>query len=461
MTEKIISVLNKLRQFANDNGITAAFFFHEEDSALMRFANSAISLNTNEHLVRLQITAYEGDKRASYEMITSPDALDEMKQGILQAAEIVKHAQPLSYTPTIPVYQEDFIEEIAFDPELAGISNAEKLEYFNQVVAGLESDQIKLGGIFSSGRNTIAAMNTKSEHALAFVSSDAQITSVLSHKTLKWELIAEQSAQKKTDLNAAQLHGQLAFLLDHYQDDQAEQIPLGKYDIVFGPAATAGLVSVMNWIGFNGGMMKRGFSFLSEEHLGKKVLGSAFNLVDDPTRVETFPFSKDMMGIERKPFELFDQGVFKAFTWYQDDADEFDAEPTGHTVMHKSLVLSGGEQPINTLEELVNAPREKDVLYIPFIHYMNLVNPSKALVTGSSRFGALLLRKDGSVVVPYNVRITQSLLDIFGENISWIADGQVPYNTSMSYGARNPTALIVPNLVCVRDLEISQSNSSY
>jgi hypothetical protein len=92
---------------------------------------------------------------------------------------------------------------------------------------------------------------------------------------------------------------------------------------------------------------------------------------------------------------------------------------------------------------------------------MNFVNPSKGLITGSSRFGALLLKADGSVVVPYNVRLTQSLLDIFSEKIAWMSDEQVAYNTSMSYGARNPTALVVPNFVCVKDLEISHANSSY
>jgi predicted Zn-dependent protease len=461
MNENIIATLQALRQFALNRGITAEFFFHEEDSALMRFANSAISLITNEHLVRLEITAHEDQRQASFSMITNLDALEEMKDGVLQAAEILKYAQPLSYTPTMPVYQETFIEEIAYDPGLAGISNDEKLDYFNQAVAGLESEQIKLGGIFSSGRNVIAVMNTKSEHALAFTTSDAQITIVLSHKTLKWEVIAEQSAQKKADLNPAPLHRQLSFLLQHYQNDPAEQIPLGQYDIVFGPAATAELVSTMNWIGFNGGMMKRGYSFLSEEHLGKQVLGSAITLVDDPTHLETFPFSKDTTGIERKPFMLFDRGVFTAFTWSQDDADEFGAQATGHNVMHKSLVVSAGEQPINTLEELVNAPRDKDVLYIPYIHYMNFVNPSQGLITGSSRFGALLLKQDGSVVVPYNVRLTQSLKEIFSEKIAWISDGQVAYNVSASYGARNPTALIVPNFVCVKDLEISHANSAY
>ncbi len=31
----------------------------------------------------------------------------------------------------------------------------------------------------------------------------------------------------------------------------------------------------------------------------------------------------------------------------------------------------------------------------------------------------------------------------------------------MSYGARNPTAVVVPNFVRVNDLEISHSNDSY
>ena len=65
------------------------------------------------------------------------------------------------------------------------------------------------------------------------------------------------------------------------------------------------------------------------------------------------------------------------------------------------------------------------------------------------------------MAVPYNVRITQSLLDLFGEKVAWMSKAQVANNTSMSYGARNPTAVIVPRFVKVDDIEISHSNSSY
>jgi predicted Zn-dependent protease len=459
--ERILQTLRDLRAYALSKGIEAVLEYHEEDSYLMRFANSAISLNTNEHLIRLEITAYAGKKRAGYELITDLSKLNEMKQGIDIAAEMAQHAQPLTYQPTIPSFAKSFADESGCDTGLAQISNEEKLHYFNQAVAGLETDEIKLSGIFSNGVNTLAQITTRSEHTQYFKTSDAQVTAVLAHAGLKWEVNAEQSAQKKTDLKPALVQRDLAFMLKHYQHDTPQQLPLGSYDIIFGPAAITTLVGFMNWIGFNGGALKRGFSFLKEDQVGKKVFSEAFTLTDDPTRIETYPFQRDFTGIPRKPFPIFQKGVFQGFTWAQDDADEFGAQPTGHTVAHKSLVLSLGSQPVRSLEELVGLPREKDTLYIPFMHYTNIVNPSKAIFTGSSRFGALLLKKDGTVGVPYNVRLTQSLLDIFGDRVAWFSQHPVVYNTSMSYGGRNPAAMIVPAFFRVNEVEISHSNASY
>lgn len=461
MKDQILQTLRDLRAYALQKGVEAAFLYHEEDSYLMRFANSAISLNTNEHLIRLEITAYKDRQRASYGMITALDKMDEMQHGVDIAAEMVQHAQPLSYQPTIPVYTESFGDESAYDPALATLSNQERLAFFNQVAAGLETDAIQLSGIFSCGANIIAQINTRSEHTQYFKTSDAQITIVLSHTALKWEVSAEQSAQQKADLNPDVLRRDLAFLVEHYQHDTPQQLPLGTYDIVFGPSAIADLLNFMGFIGYNGGLMKRGYSFLNEDQVGQRVMSPQFTLTDDPTRRETFPFRRDLMGMPRNPFPIFADGVFKGFVWSQDEADEFGAQPTGHTVMHNSIVMQGGDAAASTLEDLVEMPRKNDVLYIPYLHYMNIVNPSKGLITGSSRFGALLLKKDGSVVVPYNVRLTQSLLDIFGEKVAWLSRAQTVVNTSSSYGARNPRAIIVPALMQVNGLEISHSNPSY
>jgi len=462
VNERIVQTLRDLRAYAlTKTGLDVAIYYHEEDSHLMRFANSAISLNTNEHLIRLQITAYSGQKRASYGLITDLGKLDEMKRGIDMACEMVVHAQPLSYKPTIPLFTETFVDESAYDETLAAISGEERLEYFNDAVKGLETDQVRLSGIFNNGSTIIAQINTRSEHIQYFRFSDAQISSVLAHETLKWETTAEQSAQKKSDLDPSRLHHDLAFLLDCYQNNTPRQIPLGRYDIVFGAIALSELASVMNWIGFSGGAMKRGFSFLNVDQVGKEVFSKHITLLDDPACMATFPFKRDLTGIPRKSWPLIEQGVFKGFIWMQDDADEFGTQPTGHTVGHPSLAMQGGQHQVSNLAELVKQPRDNDLLYIPFLHYMNIVNPSKGVVTASSRFGALLLKKDGSVAVPFNVRVTQSVLDIFGPKVAWVSDTTQAVNVSGSYGARNPTAIILPAFIRVNDLEISHSNTAF
>ena len=461
MKERVLKTLEALRAYALEKGCAIAIFYHEEDSYLMRCANSAISLNTNERLIRLQITAYDGRKRAGYGLITGPEKTEEMKQGIDAAVARVRHAQPLSYKPTIALYSASFADESGCDTALAQMGNKERLDYFNQATAGLESEALRLSGVFSNGTTTIAQINTRSPHTQYFKTSDAQTTVVLSHEKLKWEVIAEQSAHRRTDLKPAALRRDLAFMTAHYERDAARQIPLGRYTVVFGAAATAAMVNTMNWIGFHGGLMKRGYSFLKEEDEGRRVFSDKFTLFDDPGQPATFPFKRDFTGIPRKRRPIFHRGVFQGFLWPQDDADEFSARATGHTVGHNSLALRGGELPVASVDELVGMPREKDLLYIPFLHYMNVVNPTRGVITASSRFGALLLKKDGSVVVPYNVRLTQSLLDVFGDKVTWLSETAIPYNVSNSYGPRNPVAVMVPNFMCVADLEISHANAGY
>ena len=461
MKDRILQTLRDLRAYALEQNAVVTLFYHEEDSYLMRFANSAVSLNTNEHLIRLEITAYDGRKRASFELITNLDQVDEMKRGIDQAVEMAHHAQALTYEPTIPVFTASFADDSAYDAALAEISSEERVAYFNRVAEGLETDTVRLSGIFSNGTNVIAQINTRSEFTQYFKSSDAQVTVVLSDVIEKWEVNAEQSAYSKAELDPGGLHRDLALLVGHYQNDQPVQMPPGKIDVIFGPAATADLLNYFNWIGINGGSMKRGFSFLSENDVCQKVFSEQFTLLDDPSQPDTFPFPRDFTGIPREPHSLFENGVFQGFVWSQDDADEYGAKASGHTVTHKSLMLRGGERDVPTLEALLNMPRERDVLYVPFLHYMGIVNPSKGIITGSSRFGALLLKADGSVQLPYNIRLTHSMFELFGDQVEWLSRQTLPYNESNSYGARNPVAIIVPRFMRVNGLSVAHSNTSF
>ncbi|MEL7626605.1 MAG: metallopeptidase TldD-related protein [Anaerolineaceae bacterium] len=461
MSNQVIDLLKQLRQAALKRNLMALISYHEEDSYLMRFANSSISLNTNEHLISLDFIAFDGRKKASYSMIVNPTDFASMEKGLDILAEMLPHAQPLTYDPTFPVYTRDVVDERSFDPFMCELTNEERLAYFNTLGEGLESDDVKLSGIFSSGTTTTATITTANEFTQYFRATDAQITAVLSSESLKWEVNAEQSAQMKKDLDARSLHADLALLVQNYQQDQAVQLPVGKYTVVLGPAATAELVQIMSYYAMTGSALMQGYSFLKEEDQGKQVFSDQFNLIDDPRDVEIFGQEADRFGLTRQPFPLVSEGQFQAFMWDQDSADEFGKTPTGHDVSRTSLVINAGTEPIESLKDLCEMPRDEDILYIPYIHYMNVVNPSQGMMTGSSRFGALFLKKDGSVQVPYNVRLTQKFTDFFGKNILWMSKKQVAYNVSSSYGRRDPTALRVPRFVCVKDIEISHSNPSY
>ncbi len=313
MKERILQTLTDLRDYALGKGYDVALFYHEEDSYLMRFANSAISLNTNEHLIRLDITAYDGRKRASYELITDLDKLDEMKRGIDIAAEMVKHAQPLNYQPDRARHSPNPLPTkaamtrrwqgsatrsawlISTRPRRAGDGRHQALGHLLQRLEHHRPDQHPLGA-----------------HASISSTSDAQVTVVLSTCTIEvGGALPSSPPRRKATWTQQPCDRNWPSCLTAIRTTRLCSFPSGSYDIVFGSAATGDLLSIMNWIGFNGGSMKRGFSFLSEDQVGKKVFSDKFTLVDDPNRLETFPFKRDLTGIIRKPFPIFENGVFQ------------------------------------------------------------------------------------------------------------------------------------------------------
>jgi len=52
-------------------------------------------------------------------MIADPTDFETMEQGLDTLAEMLPHAQALSYDPTFPVYEKDVVDERPFDPALA------------------------------------------------------------------------------------------------------------------------------------------------------------------------------------------------------------------------------------------------------------------------------------------------------------------------------------------------------
>lgn len=460
MKDTMKDTIRHLIKYARSHDIKAEFFCHYERGSLLRFAQSAVSLNTHEDSVHITVTAYQGNACGTCEITSHIDDHAAMERAVLQAHDIARHATPTQYDRTFTALPEQPDDDALYSAALADTSSEDQLAYVQSAMDGVENDALSLSGIISSGGIMQATGNTLSDVILFHAMSDANTSLVLQHKEERWEIAAGQSAVRTNDMQPAIVRNKLKELAEIYMTKAPVEMTPGEYTVVFGADALAELAGMMQYIGFNGGMCKRQRTFLKEEHIGTEVFDSHISIIDDPSVADTYPYAFDLNGITRSRFPLVENGVFKQFVWDRDSADEFDEKETGHTVPESSIVIAGGDVNCSNVNSLINISRDTDVLFLPHLHYMNIVNPTQGIVTCSSRFGALVLRKDGSVDVPYNVRMTENFFTVF-KNIDWLSSAQTVVNTSSSYGERNPSAVVVPSFTQVNGVHITHANTSF
>ncbi|MFY9131408.1 MAG: hypothetical protein WAP12_02160, partial [Saccharofermentanales bacterium] len=141
-SHEIFSKLRTLREYALAQGARAHLEWKAEDSHLVRYANSTISLNTNEHLTILEVTVYGDHKSASTTLIVDENDLDTIKATIDKAIEMLAFATPLTYQPTLPSIEKTSVFEETYDPEVEALPNEDIIAFVNEATKGLETDDI-------------------------------------------------------------------------------------------------------------------------------------------------------------------------------------------------------------------------------------------------------------------------------------------------------------------------------
>ncbi|MBF8436449.1 TldD/PmbA family protein [Halanaerobiaceae bacterium Z-7014] len=192
----------------------------------------------------------------------------------------------------------------------------------------------------------------------------------------------------------------------------AIEIEPGEYDVILEPAAVGGLISYLSYIGFSGRSVQEGMSFLADR-LGEQVFGDNITLVDDCQDPNTIDFPFDFQGAKRQKLNIIENGVAKELAYDLESARKAGVETTGHSVGDPSvggfplhLVMANGEAELG---EMI-AGTEKGLLITRF-HYINVINPRKAILTGLTRDGTFLI-ENGRVKAPVkNLRFTQNIVE--------------------------------------------------
>ncbi|HOF89367.1 MAG TPA: metallopeptidase TldD-related protein, partial [Armatimonadota bacterium] len=187
----------------------------------------------------------------------------------------------------------------------------------------------------------------------------------------------------------------------------------GRYTVILEPPAVAEMLGLLAYMGLGATQYQEGRSFLSGK-VGERLVGENITLRDDTYHPLSIALPFDFEGVPRQVVPFFERGVAKGVVYDSYTARKEGRASTGHALPAPNtygpiplhLVLEGGTR---TREELI-AGVERGILVTRF-HYVNIVHPAEAIITGMTRDGTFLI-ENGAVTKAVNkLRFTQSMLE--------------------------------------------------
>ena len=229
--------------------------------------------------------------------------------------------------------------------------------------------------------------------------------------------------------------------------DGAAEIAPDRYRAVLEPYALADL---LYWFSFDS---LNGLGFLEERsyfsgRIGERPFDPRATLVDDGLDPTGLPRPFDFEGTPKQRVALIEEGVVRGPVWDRATARRGGCESTGHAqpahtrafgpVPTNMFVSPGEAESIDELAELVG-----DGIYVTRLHYLSVVNPRDAVITGMTRDGTFRIR-DGKVAEPLaNLRFTVSMPDVLADVPGLTRDTLLVnhsdfYDERWAYGSRVP-----------------------
>jgi len=188
-----------------------------------------------------------------------------------------------------------------------------------------------------------------------------------------------------------------------------------KIDVIVEPYFFEPIFEWLGFFGFNGLLVERGESFISNK-LDQQVTGSQISIKDDPhdKRNQGMGFLFDFEGRPRKAKTLIEKGIAKSAVYDSALAKKWDREATGNALPPTrrsegaapfNLVIEGGQ---TTIEDMI-AQSKKPTLWITKLHYLGMKHYQTATMTGVAQHGVFLI-ENGKVQSPVeNLRFEESI----------------------------------------------------
>lgn len=419
IVDRLVRIAEKTVKYAItqnvDQAQASAFIL---DTALTRFANSEVHQNiaTKKGGVLVKVVL---NKQVSNTRVNNLD-MEQIEKTVRQAVKIARASPPNKDFKSLPEPESWSAIEGVFDEETAGCSpryRAEKVKEAIETAHSQSSTVESVAGNLSTGSMAYAVANSLGVSAWARISSADMKTTVISKSGSSEGFgTAEKYSRRVKDIEPAALAEEAAEKSVHSVNPI--KVSPGEYEVVLSPLAVSSLLMYLGYMGFSATSYQDGQSFVNY-HLDQQVFDGKLNVKDDARDQRTlFSVPIDGEGVPKRAMQLIDKGVVceESICYDSLTAGKEDKKSTGHALPPITGYPMQRPVPFNLIMNPGDASVEEEIedtkrgIFITTFHYVNPVEPAKAVLTGLTRDGTFLI-EDGEISKPIvNMRFTDSML---------------------------------------------------
>jgi predicted Zn-dependent protease len=407
-----------------------------EDSSLTRFAQSSIHQHVAERNGTLTLRVVSGKKIAV--VTTNLLKYSSLKDSLKKAISLAKIQYPNDEFISLPEPRP--IPELhTFSREIDRLTPSRKVKMIKDLSTLTKERGLRVSGAFSHGKVELAVVNslgieayqTYSDLFLHLIAEDEKNSGYASFVSRNPDQLDVDSLAKEA--------------IEKVSGADAIQVEPGEYEVILEPYAVSELLSFLGYLGFHALAVQEGRSFFCNE-FGKKIVDEKVTIYDDGLDPEGLQVPFDFEGVPKKRVTFFEEGVVKEVTHDSFTAGREGKESTGHGLIAPN---TDGPIPINllmkagklSLDEMIRSVRQG--IYVTRFHYINVVEPMKAVLTGMTRDGTFLI-EEGEIKRPINnLRFTESVLKALSR-VSAISRDRKVCSEGTVYSRRFVTGVVAP-----------------
>jgi predicted Zn-dependent protease len=379
------------------------------DAALTRFAASRIHQNVSEHDASLRVRVMDGGRTG----VASTNRLDD--QGISEvvgrATEICRRsaANP-DPTPLAPAEAGCGESALGFVAATGDAEPERRAEGVRAVIAAAQANDLVASGAFSTEASTIAIANTnglRSRHT----TTQAKLLTVMTGA----DRASGYAQATSTDIGAIDAAAVGAEAADKAaRSVGATDLEPGAYDVILEEYAVQTVLEYLAYDGFSALAVEEGRSFME---IGQQVMGTNVSIWDDGNDPTGLPSANDFEGVAKQRVDLVSDGVATGLVHDSATARRAGVSSTGHALPAPNtfgpLAWNLFMAPGSSSKEAMLASIDRG-LWVTRFHYVNIVHPRKAVLTGMTKDGTFLI-ENGRIVRPVrNLRFTEEIPAAFG-----------------------------------------------